>query len=172
MQEPAALSQQGQDRSMGSAGGDLMIVTFCGHREGYNGGEISSWLDILLSALIAGGADTFYLGGYGSFDELAAMAVWRQKAVYPGIHSILIVPYPNRKHDPALYDSSIYPPLGKVSPRYAIPKRNEWMVSASDVVVSGVMAGQGGSAKTLAAARRKKKVILQYPCSAVCRGRL
>jgi len=140
-----------------------MIVTFCGHREGYNEREISAWLDTLLPMLIEGGADTFYLGGYGRFDELAASAVWRQKAVYPGIRSILIVPYPNRKHDPALYDDSIYPPLGKVSPRYAIPKRNEWMVSASDVVVSGVMLGQGGAARTLAAAKRIKKVILQYP---------
>jgi len=140
-----------------------MIVTFCGHREGYNEGEISAWLDTMLPALIEGGADTFYLGGYGRFDELAASAVWRQKAVYPGIRSILIVPYPNRKHDPALYDSSIYPPMGKVTPRCAIPKRNEWMVTNSDVVISGVMFGQGGAARTLAAAKMKKKAILQYP---------
>jgi len=52
-----------------------MIVTFCGHREGYNGGEISAWLDTLLPALIEGSADTFYLGGHGYFDELAAAAV-------------------------------------------------------------------------------------------------
>ncbi len=140
-----------------------MIVTFCGHREGYNSDGISAWLDTLLPMLIEGGADTFYLGGYGRFDELAATAVWRQKAVYPGIRSILIVPYPNRKHNPALYDSSIYPPLKDVTSRNAIPKRNEWMVSVSDVVISGVVLGQGNAARTLAAAKMKKKVILQYP---------
>jgi len=143
-----------------------MIVTFCGHREGYYDGKIPAWLDVLLPALIEGGADTFYLGGYGRFDELAAAAVWRQKAAYPDIRSILIVPYLDRKYDPARYDGSIYPPLEDVLPRYAIPKRNDWMIANSDVVISGVTHGWGGAAKTLTAAKRKKKIVLQYPSPA------
>jgi len=140
-----------------------MIVTFCGHHAGYNEEEVSAWLNILLPMLIEGGADTFYLGGYGRFDELAASAVWRQKARYPGIQSVLIVPYPNRKHDPALYDNSIYPQMKNVTPSSAIPKRNNWMVANSDVVISGVVFKRGGAATTLSAAKRMKKVILQYP---------
>ncbi len=107
-------------------GGKHVNVTFCGHSKIYQANEISRWLDVIIPSLIEGGADIFYLGGYGDFDSLAASAVRRQKAVYPNIQSILIVSYPNRKHDPALYDSSIYPPMGKVAPRYAIPRRNEW----------------------------------------------
>ncbi len=140
-----------------------MIVTFCGHHTGYNEEEVSAWLNILLPMLIEGGADTFYLGGYGRFDELAASAVCRQKALYPGIQSVLIAAYPNRKHDPALYDSSIYPPMKDVTPHNAIPKRNDWMVANSDVVISGVVFNGGGAVTTLAAAKRMKKVILQYP---------
>ncbi len=142
-----------------------MIVTFCGHSKLYNSDEISAWLDVILPSLIAGGADTFYLGGYGAFDELAALAVRRQKKVYPAIRSILVVPYSKRKCDQALYDDCIYPPLKDLSSYNAIPKRNEWMVSASDVVVSGVGHDWGGAATTLRFAKRKKKVIVQYPAT-------
>jgi len=143
-----------------------MVVTFCGHGKIYKTEEISKWLDTILPALIEGGAKTFYLGGYGAFDGLAASAVRRQKAVYPDIESVLVLAYLNRDIDASRYDSTTYPPLEKVPPRLAIVKRNEWMVSASDIVVSGVTHNWGGAAKTLEYAKRKKKVILQYPAHA------
>ena len=105
----------------------------------------------------------FYLGGYGAFDSLAAAAVHRQKETYPHIESILVLAYLDRDTDASRYDSTTYPPLEKVPRRYAIVKRNEWMVCESDVVISGVTHGWGGAAKTLEFAQRKRKVILQYP---------
>lgn len=140
-----------------------MNVTFCGHSKLYQTANISKWLDTILPALIEGGADTFYLGGYGDFDSLAAAAVRRQKAVYPNIEAVLVLAYLDRAVDASRYDSTTYPPLEEVPPRYAIVKRNEWMVCASDVIVSGVTHGWGGAAKTLSFAKRKKKVIFQYP---------
>lgn len=141
-----------------------MIVTFCGHSKLYNtAAEYSKWLDMILPSLIEGGADTFYLGGYGDFDRLAASAVGRQKAVYPDIESVLVLAYLNREVDATRYDRTTYPPLERVPPRLAIVKRNEWMVTASDAVVSGVIHDWGGAAKTLDFAKRKKKVIFQYP---------
>ncbi len=140
-----------------------MIVTFCGHSEVYQPDKIAKWLDTILPSLIEGGAETFYLGGYGSFDRLAASAVRRQKETYPDIESVLVLAYLNRNMDASGYDSTTYPPLERVPPRLAILKRNEWMVSVSDVVVSGVVYSWGGAAKTLDFAKRKKKVIFQYP---------
>lgn len=141
-----------------------MTVTFCGHSKLYGQtGDFSQWLDILLPALIEGGADTFYLGGYGEFDSLAAAAVQRQKAVYPHIAAILVLAYLDREVDASHYDGTTYPPLENVPPCYAIVRRNEWMVGESDVVISGVTHDWGGAAKTLGFARRKHKVILQYP---------
>lgn len=110
-----------------------------------------------------GRAAKFYLGGYGAFDSLAAAAVRRQKETYPHIEMILVLAYLDRKIDTSHYDSTTYPPLEKVPRRYAIVKRNEWMVSESDVVISGVMHDWDGAAKTLAFAQKKRKVILQYP---------
>lgn len=63
----------------------------------------------------------------------------------------------------AAYNSTAYPPLENMPPRYAIIKRNQWMVSDSDVVISGVTHSWGGAANTLDFAKNKGKVIFQYP---------
>lgn len=140
-----------------------MIVTFCGHSKVHQPDSISNWLDTIIPSLIEGGADTFYLGGYGDFDHLAASAVRRQKTAYTHIKSVLVLPYLNREFNADIYDSTTYPPLENVPLRFAIVKRNEWMVCASDVVVSGVTYDWGGAAKTLDFARRRKKIIIQIP---------
>ena len=140
-----------------------MNVTFCGHSKLYQTENISKWLDIILPALIEGGATTFYLGGYGDFDSLAAAAVRRQKTKYPNIEAVLVLAYLNREMDASRYDGTTYPPLETVPPRYAIVRRNEWMVRESDVVISGVTHGWGGAAKTLDYARHRQKVIFQFP---------
>lgn len=140
-----------------------MNVTFCGHSKLYQTEDISRWLDIILPALIEGGAVTFYIGGYGDFDSLAAAAVRRQKSTYPQVEAILVLAYLNRDVDTSRYDSTTYPPLEKVPPRYAIVRRNEWMVRESDVVISGVTHGWGRAAKTLDYARHRQKVIFQFP---------
>lgn len=140
-----------------------MTVTFCGHSKLNQKDDFSRWLDTILPSLIEGGATMFYLGGYGAFDSLAAAAVQRQKETYPHIESILVLAYLDRDTDASRYDSTTYPPLERVPRRYAIVKRNEWMVCESDVVISGVTHGWGGAAKTLEFAQRKRKVILQYP---------
>ena len=139
-----------------------MTVTFCGHSEIGNQDRIVSWLNLMLPSLIEGGATTFYLGGYGEFDQLAAATVMRQKAVYPSIEAVLVLPYPNRKINDADYDRTVYPIQGKVPPRFAIVKRNQWMVEQADVVISAVTHGWGGAVKTLNYARGKGKVIFQY----------
>ena len=142
-----------------------MIVTFCGHSKIYQTCEISKWLDIILPSLIEGGAATFYLGGYGDFDSLAAAAVRRQKAVYHHITAILVLAYLNRETDTSRYDDTAYPPLENLPPRYAIVRRNEWMVRESDVVISDVTHGRGGENAELCA-RRKQKIIFQSPTQA------
>lgn len=68
---------------------------------------------------------------------------------------ILVLAYLNRDIDASYYDGTTYPPLEKVPPRYAIVKRNKWMVSASDIVISGVRHDWGGAAKTLVYAPQK-----------------
>jgi uncharacterized phage-like protein YoqJ len=137
-----------------------MIVMFCGHKEISEPDKLQRWLVETVEALIQRGADTFYLGGYGAFDRLAANVVWSKKRLYPSVQSILVLPYLDRAVDATDYDSTIYPPLENVPRRFAISRRNEWMVDHSDVVVAYVTHEWGGAATTLRYAKRKHKEII------------
>ena len=141
--------------------GDSMTVTFCGHRDIVCSDKLTRQLRFVLCDLISEGADTFLLGGYGAFDSMAAMAVRDLKSIYPHIRSTLVLAYLDRDHNAELYDDTIYPPLEGVPLRYAISKRNRWMVDSADVVVSYVTHSYGGAATTLRYAKQKCKRIIQ-----------
>ena len=143
-----------------------MTVTFCGHKDTCDpDGAIQLWLTQTVEDLIGRGADLFYLGGYGRFDSMAASVVREQKKSHPHIQAILVLPYLDRKVDAEGYDGTTYPPLENVPQRFAISKRNEWMVNESDVLVAYVLYEWGGAVKTLEYARRRKKEIVLYPGS-------
>lgn len=137
-----------------------MIVTFCGHGDETYPDEIRKKLNDTIEELIRQGANEFLLGGYGNFDKIAATAVKAQKKKYPYIKSVLVVPYINRGFDNELYDYSEYPPLESTPKRFAILKRNEYMVNRSDIVIAYVSHSWGGAAKTFDYALRKKKKMI------------
>ena len=139
-----------------------MTVTFCGHGDFYGDEDVKRWLRDTVEALILRGADDFLLGGYGGFDACAASVVWELKRQYPAIRSTLVLPYLDRTVDAKKYDGTLYPPLEKVPRRFAISKRNEYMVNEADIVVAYVTHDWGGAAATLAYAQRKRKEIINY----------
>ena len=139
-----------------------MIVTFCGHAQISQSEKIEKWLYAVTQKLIEQGATTFYLGGYGAFDLLAASVLRAQKKRYPQIELILVLAYLNTGRNTSGYDSTVYPPLETVPRRFAISHRNRWMVESADVVVAYVLHDWGGAATTLRCARQKKKQIISY----------
>ena len=139
-----------------------MIVALCGHNDVANPENVRRWLEQTTEALMQRGATTFYLGGYGGFDRLAASVLCKVSAENPSVESILVVPYLNRKTENDFYDGTIYPPLENVPKRLAIIKRNEWMVDHADVIVAYVLHEWGGANIMLRYAIRKGKEILRY----------
>ena len=139
-----------------------MTVTFCGHRQMEHGAEVTAWLRNVVEDLIREGAVTFYLGGMGAFDRLAASVVRESKARHPHIQLVLVLAYLEAGRDCAGYDYSLYPSLESVPRRYAIVHRNRWMVEAAHVVVGYVLHSWGGAAATLSWARQKKKRIISF----------
>ena len=139
-----------------------MTVTFCGHSDTQDTPELRSWLQEAIREQVESGATLFLLGGYGSFDGIAASVVWELKKDYPEIESILVLPYLDRNVDASKYDGTTYPPLENVPRRYAISKRNHWMVESADIVIANVKYGWGGAAQTLEYAMKKKKTIYNY----------
>ena len=139
-----------------------MTVTFCGHAQISQSEKIEKWLYDVTQKLIEQGATTFYLGGYGAFDSLAASVLREQKKQYPQIELVLVLAYLNTGRNTSGYDSTVYPPLETVPRRFAISHRNRWMVESADVVVAYVLHDWGGAATTLRCARQKKKQIISY----------
>ena len=137
-----------------------MTVTFCGHNDIYYDSDIEQKLTTIVEELIVNGATEFLSGGYGAFDILSAKIIKNLQKKYPHIKSILVIPYLDRKYDTSMYDETIYPPLENTPPKFAISKRNQWMVQNSETLVAYVRYSWGGAAKTLLFAKQKKKHMI------------
>ena len=139
-----------------------MKITFCGHKDVHDRYALERWLQDVCRELIQQGVVEFYLGGYGGFDHLSAAVLRELKKEHPRIRLILVLPYLNTSMPTEGYDETVYPPLESVPKRFAISRRNEWMVRECDTVVAYVTHDWGGAAKTLEYARRKKRRVFLY----------
>lgn len=139
-----------------------MIVAFCGHSTIANKEEVNDWIYSVTEQLILSGETVFYLGGYGDFDMAVKSVLNRHKKRYSYIEIVLILAYLNRSIDESGYCYTLYPPIETVPKRFAILKRNKWIVEQADIVVAYVTHGFGGAAKTLDFAQKKGKKIVLY----------
>lgn len=141
-----------------------MICTFIG-ASSCNTLKLSDALEYEIRKLIECGVSQFYNGGYGDFDIVALKVVNKLKSECPHIKSYIVLAYLIDKHVERLDNiakhysaETFYPFEQKVIPRFAILKRNEYMIDSSDFVISH--AGFGGSLTALDYAARKKKTII------------
>ena len=146
-----------------------MIITFVGHGTLSISPELSTEIKKAIEANIDYKAHvTFYCGGYGDFDNHCARLCREMKKEIQNCEIIFVTPYitPSQQNkikyliDTKLYDDTIYPPLEDVLPRFAITKRNEWMIDKADLIIAFVNHEYGGAYKTLKYAQRKRKRII------------
>ena len=143
-----------------------MIITFFGHSNCLFNDDIKKQLkNILLDEIIKNPTCKFYLGGYGDFDGLCLRTLRELKHDFPSIEILFITPYLDKNYSKLelakyYYDDVIFPPLESVPRKFAILKRNEWMVEQADLVIAYVKYSWGGAAKALEYAKRKKKRII------------
>ena len=142
-------------------------VAFTGHSTlaPFAESTIKKELDNILEKLIAEGASEFLFGGYGRFDSICAVTIREMKKKYPHITSILVIPYLDRNYDETLYDSSEYPALESVPKRFAISKRNEYMMKEADVVIAYVDHSFGGAYTAYKYAIRQNKTVYNLAIS-------
>ncbi len=84
------------------------------------------------------------------------------KISHPHIEYAVVLAYlPCKKDDYQDYSDTIYPDgLEKVPRRFAICKRNEWMINRSDIVITYVTDSFGGAYTFKQLAEKKGKVII------------
>ena len=137
------------------------ICAFFGHR--LICGDLSEALENAIRAAIADGATEFWVGGYGNFDSMAAGCVRRLKKEYSRISLYLIYAYLPTKEDPMInsYDGTIYPEgLELVPKRFAVSKRNQWIVRDCDMVIAYVDKTYGGAYAACQFAKKKGRVVV------------
>ncbi|MBR5192536.1 MAG: hypothetical protein IKW33_03915 [Clostridia bacterium] len=143
-----------------------MIITFCGHST-YSGNlEDERRLLKLLEVVAQNKQVDFYLGGYGNFDKFALKCAKIYKQQNNNAKLIFITPYLdqwlNRRNDTLIkdYDEIIYPEIEHVPKKFAILKRNEWIINKANFVFAYVKTHYGGAYKTLLFAHKQKKPFI------------
>lgn len=142
-----------------------MIITFCGHRDFLGNTELKEQLvnELVIRAKQTGTLFC-YSGGYGGFDRFAAYCVKEAQRQGDNIRNCLVIPYLTQSLQDqynGYFDEVIYLPLENVPARYAIIRRNEWMVDQADLLIAYVKHGWGGAAKTFQYAKKKNVSIYE-----------
>ena len=110
------------------------------------------------------GVNVFYVGNNGQFDDLVAEVLRKLKSRNPQIsYSIVLAYLPEKKqeYNPLSDIETIYPEgLEDTPPRFAISKRNKWMVQQSEYVIAYVEHSFGGAAQFTEYARKKHRMVI------------
>lgn len=108
--------------------------------------------------------DLFYVGNHGSFDYLVRKTLRILKLSYQHINYAVVLCYmPIKKPEPECTNDpdTVFPEeLENTPPKYAIVKRNRWMIEKADYVVTYVKRNIGGAAQFQKLAEKKGKVVL------------
>lgn len=136
----------------------MIACTFFGHRECY-GLDI----DVLLCTiedLICQGIDTFYVGNQGAFDSMVYRCLKQLRATHPHIYIAVVLAYlPTEKNGISDCPDTMYPEI-EGHPKYAIHRRNRWMISQSAYCVCYVNHTWGGAYQFARMAKKKNLHII------------
>ena len=134
---------------------------FFGHREVTH--NIRPKLTEIIEKLIVDeGVTYFYVGHQGQFDSIVYSVLKELKARYPQIRYTVVLAYMPNEHIRVLYgEDTLFPDgLESVPKRFAISKRNDWMLKHSDIAVCYVWKITGGAAKFREKAEKKGLLII------------
>lgn len=136
------------------------ICCFFGHRD--TPSEIAEKLEKTVANLIENKqVHTFYVGSQGGFDAMAYSVLKKLKQKYQHINYSVVLAYLPTKKVRTDYFDTVYPDvLDGVPRRFAIDRRNRWLVDKADYVVAYVAYPFGGAAKFCALAEKRKKTVI------------
>ena len=142
-----------------------MICTFFGHRDSY--GLEKSALQNAIEDLIKYGVDTFYVGNNGCFDDMAVSCLSTLQKTNKNISFSMVLAYlpitdtQNVEHNtPTLYPEDV-----AAAPRkFAIDRRNCWMLDRSDYCICYVNRAFGGAYKFARKAKQRGITVINLGC--------
>ena len=142
---------------------DITKKTCCffGHREVTH--NIRPKLTAVIEKLITeDGVTDFYVGHQGQFDSMVYSVLKELKAKYTQIRYTVVLAYMPDEHIKEMYgEDTLFPDgLESVPRKYAISKRNDWMIQQSGIAVCYVYKITGGAAKFRERGIKKKLEVI------------
>lgn len=137
-----------------------MVCTFFGHRDTPQ--EALQLLEEVITKLIENDdVNTFYVGNNGLYDKYVLSVLRKLKNKYPHITYNIVLAYMPDNNTLYEFNETIYPEeIATVPKRFAIDKRNDWMIKQSDYVVTYIRYTFGGAYKFSEKAKRKNKIVI------------
>ena len=134
-----------------------MTCTFFGHADAPESIRAALFETIVL--LINEGVDTFYVGTHGNFDRIVSGELLRAKMQFPHVICLSVLAYLRNQNNSKL--ETLFPEEAATAPaRFAICRRNQFMLKKADIVVAYIRRQTGGAVKfVLEATRRGLRVI-------------
>lgn len=139
-----------------------MIVSFCGHSTYVSNTGDEEEVLAVLERHVGDEPCDFFLGEYGGFDAFAYGCARKFREKHPDSKVLFVTPYLSQermKFQEGRFDGVIYPPLESVPPKYAISRRNKWIVERSDLIFAYITHEYGGAYAMYRYAKRKGKIV-------------
>ena len=150
----------------------MNVCTFFGHSECY--GLDKDVLRNAIEDLIKQGITEFLVGNHGQFDGMVFSCLQDLSKDYPEIqYSVALAYLPTHKQEYDIYQGhSFYPEGQEMGPaKFAIERRNRWMIDASDYCVCYMNHTWGGAYKFARMASNRGLQVINLG-SAVIEGHL
>lgn len=137
-----------------------MICTFFGHKD--TSDILRDKLKTAIEGLIVShGVKMFYVGNNGAFDSLVQHTLDEIEKEYPEISFCVVLSYLGERTLPPVQDKTVFPEgQENALPRYAISKRNTWLINHSDFVICYVKHKFSNSYKWLEKAGKKGLTVI------------
>ncbi len=135
----------------------MPACTFFGHRECPD--DIRPALVRTVEWLICEkGVDCFYVGNQGRFDSMVRAVLRQMQQKHPHIrYGVVLAYFPANGED----EDTMFPEeLETVMPKFAIDRRNRWMIDQSAYAVGYVTHGWGGAAKYMNVAKSRGNTLI------------
>ena len=132
-----------------------MTCCFFGHRD--TPYQITDELrDLLIRFINEKKVDRFLVGNNGNFDRLVISVLTELQSQFPKIKCFVVLSAFPIKQQEQYSLETIYPEgLEQTPPRFAIDKRNRWMLSESNIVVGYIAYSIGGASRFFNLARKR-----------------
>jgi len=140
-----------------------MICSFFGHKDTQDS-VYPRLMDTIKELIISRGVSCFLVGNQGGFDRMVLRALREGKQLYPHICYHVVLAYmPGKKRENEYYDAAetfLPEEIEFVPYRFAISRRNKWMVQESQIVVCFISHSWGGAAQFVEYAEKQGKEII------------